>query len=272
MSCGIDSMYMLIRHLNSEFSAHNLTHLTIFNIGAFSNKKQFSWQCNHASQIAGEVGLPLIQVDSNFAEVIPESHVLTNSYRNLSLVFLLQKLFGRYYLSSTGYGIKTFSIENNDLRDCAYYDVLTCSCLSNTRLQFHSDGAAVTRLEKTKTIINSPLAQKYLHVCVADQGDNCGLCPKCRRTLLTLDALGALDSFKSILPVDIYKEHRREYYGYMFGQVLLGEEGDHFIPEIYDLLKSKVLFSSRLLGLYYACRRRLTKIRILRKIYSQLLK
>ncbi len=270
MSCGIDSMYMLKRHWKSDFPQHDLTHLAIFNIGAFSNGSQFAWQRQRAQKVASMVNMPLVSVDSNFSSVFNENHVLSNSFRNLSLVLLLQKLFGRYYLSSTGYGIKSFSIEDNEKRDSAYYDVLTCECLSSHRLQIHSDGAVATRLEKSKEICDFPIAQEYLHVCVADQGDNCGICPKCKRALLTFDALGVLDNFKEVLPIEDYKAKRNKYCGYMVGQLLLGNAGDHFMPEIHAHFKHGKGFLPFVLGCYFAMRSTLAKSVLLRKIYTKL--
>lgn len=54
------------------------------------------------------------------------------------------------------------------------------------------DDIEVTRFEKTAAISRSPVALEHLRVCWQPEV-NCGRCPKCVRTLLTLEALGVRD-------------------------------------------------------------------------------
>lgn len=55
----------------------------------------------------------------------------------------------------------------------------------------------VTRLEKIRRIATEPLVQRNLRVCWQNVADrlNCGRCEKCVRTMLSLDACGALGRF-----------------------------------------------------------------------------
>lgn len=55
----------------------------------------------------------------------------------------------------------------------------------------------VTRLEKIRRIAGEPIVQQHLRVCWQNIGDrlNCGRCEKCVRTMLSLDACGALAAF-----------------------------------------------------------------------------
>src|SRR5690606_7695740 len=68
MSCGVDSFYSLYSNLKSS---QPVTHLTIFNAGAFGNsggektRELFQTMINNASKVAQELNLPLIYVDSN---------------------------------------------------------------------------------------------------------------------------------------------------------------------------------------------------------------
>lgn len=43
-------------------------------------------------------------------------------------------------------------------------------------------------------------------------GKNCGRCEKCTRTLLALDALGALDKYRDVFDVDYYLSHKQSYF------------------------------------------------------------
>lgn len=65
--------------------------------------------------------------------------------------------------------------------------------LSSSRLRFVHDGATKTRVEKLEVIAEHPSVRNNLRVCFRSESDeNCGGCPKCLRTMLTLDLLGAL--------------------------------------------------------------------------------
>jgi hypothetical protein len=56
---------------------------------------------------------------------------------------------------------------------------------------------SVTRLEKIRAIAAEPLVQRHLRVCWKNVGQslNCGRCEKCVRTMVALDACGALGRF-----------------------------------------------------------------------------
>lgn len=254
MSCGIDSLYMAARHHRSRYDSYNLTHLLISNVGAFINSTQFEWQRRAAENVASEMGLPLIAIESNFSQLFPESHIVSHTYRNLAVAHALGKLFGVFYYSSSGEDLTSFSVISDEKSDCAHYDLLTCSCLSTRKLRLYSDGASVRRFEKTRSICSTSLAQNHLHVCVADSGENCGLCMKCRRTLLTLDALDALDSFGKVFDIAEYRRHRTGHLAYLYAQHLLGEKGDRQLNEAFLKLKKDINLYIRLKGFVLAIR------------------
>jgi hypothetical protein len=55
------------------------------------------------------------------------------------------------------------------------------------------DGAAATRVDKTRLLVTVPAALEALHVCWRSGTDeNCGACNKCYRAMLVLELLGAL--------------------------------------------------------------------------------
>jgi hypothetical protein len=69
---------------------------------------------------------------------------------------------------------------------------ITDPLLSSSRLRVIHDGASADRVEKLELLAGSPMALRELRVCFRSETDeNCGVCPKCVRTMLTLELLGA---------------------------------------------------------------------------------
>lgn len=66
-------------------------------------------------------------------------------------------------------------------------------------LEIQHRGAASDRHHKIAAIVDSEVAQQTLRVCWRNPGEafNCGRCEKCLRTMTTLAAYGALDSFET---------------------------------------------------------------------------
>ena len=70
---------------------------------------------------------------------------------------------------------------------------LTDVLFSTSGLRIMHDGAMYTRVEKTELVGRHEVALRNLHVCYAESSaDNCGTCPKCLRTMLTLELFGTL--------------------------------------------------------------------------------
>ena len=65
---------------------------------------------------------------------------------------------------------------------------------------------------------------------------NCGICKKCRRTLLTLDLIDKLDSFKGVFDIDYYNQYKKEYFDWMY---MRGNNGDRFCKNLSDLMVKK---------------------------------
>jgi hypothetical protein len=73
---------------------------------------------------------------------------------------------------------------------------LTDPLLSSSTMRIVHDGAEFTRIDKTRFIAASDIAQRHLRVCSIRESDgNCSNCNKCLRTMTTLYLLGALNSF-----------------------------------------------------------------------------
>lgn len=223
-SCGIDSFDAIKNHYNTSFSELNIDYLCLNNVGAFNEcyeeygkDKVKIERYKITEKVAKEMGIKLIMTDSNFAEEIPQNHYLTNTYSCCFAIYMLQKLWKRYYLASVGLDYSKFTIIDNDLEDSAHYDLLTLQCFSHEGLKIVNESGEKNRLDKTKNIADFKYAQKYLHVCI-NKPYNCGVCSKCRRTLVSLDALNKLDNFKEVFDIDYYKNNKKEYYIWLYSE------------------------------------------------------
>lgn len=250
-SCGVDSFSSIYNHIDSEYKELNLTHLCLNNVGAFNecysdygieNVKNERYETTR--KVSKEIGLDLIETDSNFAEVIKQNHYLTNTYSCCFAIYMLQKFWKTYYLASVGLDYSKFTIIDNDIEDSAHYDLLTLQCFSIPGLKIYSDCGEKNRLQKTSDIAEYSIAQKYLHVCI-HKPYNCGVCSKCMRTLTALDALNKLDNFKSVFDLDTYKKNKHKYYKWLYTQHV---NGDLMNEPTYDILKQRKDFK---IGLYY---------------------
>lgn len=91
------------------------------------------------------------------------------------------------------------------------------------------------------------MAQKNLNVCVSDTGVNCGHCEKCRRTLLILDGLGALEKFSKVFDVDAYRCNKWKYLGWALYRKWVGH-GD-MTNDALEALRRQIGFKSRAIAM-----------------------
>ncbi len=247
-SCGVDSFYSIAFHMNSSFPRNDLTHLCINNVGAFNEcyddygrEKAMNERYTETRKVATKAGLPLIETNSNFWDEFYQNHLRTHTYSSCFAVYMLQKLWRVYYYASSGYDFSLFSLKDNDLYSSDHYELLSLQCFSTSMLRIYSDGGEKDRFEKTEGIVSLPLAQQHLHVCIR-KPYNCGQCSKCRRTLLTLDALNALDDFSAVFDVEEYRKKLDANYLWLYSK---HKEHDDMVEPIYEKLLKKQSFSSR---------------------------
>jgi hypothetical protein len=241
LSCGVDSFYTVLKHLDKDLEGSRLTHLTYFNImnsaswqGREDSSRDFSnARINYVKPAADELGLKLVTVDSNLDRIYSSfNYLATFTFRFFGTVLALQKLFGKYYWSSG----HTFSQFNLTIDDIAYFDLLSVQCVSNENTTFYSTGSEITRLEKTEYISDFAVTYKFLNVCWVHLY-NCNKCDKCRRTMLGLYALGKLDIYGAVFDVNYFYQNRDEYLGHMLFEVIR-EKRNHqgYYNEIYQCL------------------------------------
>ncbi len=218
LSMGIDSFQAIFENSNDLFPKHKITHLTFLNAGAFYfGEENFYNMIPRVKKCADEMGLKLIVGDSNIHTILFGDYQITHTFYSLFCVFALRKLFSTYYYASAYPFIYFDCLDMSVIgKGAASYDLLTFYCLSDSQLKIHSAGAGVPiRIEKTRMIMDEPIVQKNLDVCMWHGNKNCGTCLKCRRTMLQLYILGTLDKFKDVFPVDYFNANIPEYIDWM---------------------------------------------------------
>ena len=207
-SAGIDSFYTIIKHLNSDEKEHNLTHLTFFKVGATGSyggeraDECYKLRIENLKSFAEQIDLPFLTLDSNISEYAKMSFNYIHTFRSMSAVLALQKLFCIYYYSS-GTTIDGFSL---NVVDAANYDLLNVKCFSVEGMNLYSTGLADNRLDKQKYIKDYIPTYKYLNVCNSE-AFNCSKCEKCLRTMAGFDCLGVLDKYKNVFDIKYYKKN-----------------------------------------------------------------
>ena len=245
MSCGIDSFHTLKNYLNPNDKSMKLTCLCLNNVGSLNTynelyngageEKVHEKIIENAKKIAKEVNLPLIITNSNVHKLFPNNYYRVHTFANMFSVFMMQKFYKTYYYSSAGLELNDFNVKDSFELDSGEYDLLNFYTLSTENLKIYSEGMEKTRLEKTIDIANFNLAQKNLHVCCSEDY-NCGICKKCRRTIMSLEAIGKLDDFKNVFDLEYYQKNKKEYYDWLDDVV---SKGDQMNLPTYKLLKQK---------------------------------
>lgn len=227
LSLGVDSFHAVASSFNSPYP---VTHLTLFNSGAFgdyggeTSRALFHKTIDSVSKAAKEMNLPLITIDSNISEVLNVSFVPTHSVRNLSFALLLPSLFSHFYYAS-GYPVSKFKLDPS-LADATHYDLLIAKALCTESFEVMIAGLHEDRIEKIATIAAFEPSTHHLNVCILadsneflnstnEQVQNCSKCFKCVKTMAAMDALGVLENYSEVFDLELYNSKRAEYLGWI---------------------------------------------------------
>ena len=210
ISCGVDSFYTLFKHKNTLDQKYEITHVCFFNAGSNGEyggekaRKLYNERILHIKEFCKEQNYKLVTVDSNMNELIKMNHEKRHTFTTLSCVYVLEKLFNKYYFAS-GLGFNGSHISEEDT---AFYDILNVHCLSNENIQFYCSGIETTRMKNVEFISQYSETYNWLNVCIKDQWENCCKCHKCIRTMTALDSIGKLENYRQVFDINYYKINR----------------------------------------------------------------
>jgi hypothetical protein len=242
ISCGVDSFTTLYEYTKLvPLDSYKLTHLTYLKVGAhdgqigrYDKEVQeglFQSQLSHVKAFCGRYGYKLIVVESNLTEIIDRMFGFYNyeqfhSFVNAGTILQLQKLFNRYYYSST-YCLDEFFVDVK--KDAAHYEGVLLPMLSTETTNFYSSNQAMSRIDKERLISDFEQSYEWLLVCWLHK-PNCGKCRKCIRTMLGLDFVGKLELYRACFNLDEYFKNRDKY----LKLIIQTKDRDYFMKELYD--------------------------------------
>lgn len=237
ISCGVDSFTTLYEYSKEKTPEnYKITHLTYFNVGAHHNhetlkgedvRNLYNKQLKNAQEFCKTYNYELIDIDSNVNDELPMLFAHTTTFRNVSTMMIIQKLFKIYY-HSPGYDLNDFSCKINI--DPAHYEHWLLPLLETENIRFIVSNKNLNRIEKTKLISDFNQTYDWLNVCREDSSPNCGKCDKCLRTLMALDALNKLDYYKNSFNIDEYLKNRKKYWK----DICYKRYSDSFLQEVYN--------------------------------------
>lgn len=234
ISGGVDSSYSIASTMSEENKSFRLTHGVCGNIGiyyGFHSKAQQNLE-KKCRKISKEAGINYMNIKSNVCvDIYEQAHAPIVPFIFMSMILAMQKLFKVYYFSSA-FTVKEFEMSE---ADAAYFDILTTQYLGTENLTFYSSGMEASRLEKVSYISAFPFTYHNLSVClnVTKNGNNCGRCAKCTRTMAELYVLKKLDLYKSVFDMEEFLQHPAYHWGY----ILLKSRTDPFCREIVERYK-----------------------------------
>lgn len=244
-SAGIDSFATLARYL-FEPTHQNLavSALAVFDVGAFGREGEphFTRAVSRCDAFAAAHGLRSLALRSNLDAVYRATTIgrpgfeKTNTFRNVAAALALEAGLSRYYVSSS---FAPHEIGVRDIYNPAFLDPILLPLLSTERMTLVSACAGLTRVEKTRLVAALPQAEQILDVCtrpwerIAGGPANCSHCPKCIRTLFTLEAIDRLDAFTAVFDVAGFRRRRDQHLGELQSSAAGGNSLD---AEVLNLL------------------------------------
>jgi hypothetical protein len=246
-SAGIDSFATLSRYLFEPIHQNlAVSALAVFDVGAFGRESEphFTRAASRCDAFASAHGLRSLALRSNLDAVYRSTTIgrpgfeKTNTFRNVAAALALEAGLGRYYVSSS---FAPHEIGVRDIYNPAYLDPILLPLLSTERMTLVSACAGLTRVEKTRLVAALPQAEPLLDVCtrpwerIAGASANCSHCPKCTRTLFTLEAIDRLDAFAAVFDIAGFRRRRDHHLGELQSSAAGGNSLD---AEVLNLLQA----------------------------------
>jgi hypothetical protein len=189
-SGGVDSFYTYLKHKNDTEPMGQVNTFLLVNGFDIDLRSKALWDetVKNVSAVAATEGVELITIESNIQKLLEP--ILSWDFAHggclAAVGLLLRNGFGRIYIPAS------FSAETQvpwgTHMDLDHF-------WSTEATKFIHDGTEASRVDKVRwQVAKSPTALKHLRVCYMNEiGEyNCGICPKCLRTMCNLYAARAL--------------------------------------------------------------------------------
>jgi hypothetical protein len=213
-SGGIDAFYSVWQHMreNEPIAALRHTHCLMVNGFNFDmhldHTDEFQRLVDVYEPMLQRLGIELVVARNNmqvFLEGVVEKtrkRVTTRETVIIAAVLMLGNLFSRFYLPGGG---------TYQLYGAHGWHPVGIPMMSSDETELFYDGGDATRVEKTLVLAQWEETYSKLRVCWRptvfnrETGiiENCCRCPKCLRTMITLDLAGALSRYETFpLPLE----------------------------------------------------------------------
>jgi len=250
-SAGVDSFCTVYDRYEMENDPdYKVNSFLFLNVGSHAcgghegdlnfQEKKFRQRYSYLKRFPDEIGLPFIPLNSNLHAFHPWGHQKTCTLTLVSGLLIMQAEYRRYYISSLGWSYtQMFEFYKTDInKDIAFLDPVVLPIFSTESMELIPDGTHYTRVQKTMHIVKYEPAKRYLNVCISGEGshENCSICGKCSRTLMTLSSAGLLSEFEAVFNSSRYKEKAEKRF--VREQVLL-QSTDPFAQGNIELAKKR---------------------------------
>jgi hypothetical protein len=196
-SGGVDSFFTILRHAEDGVGRLPIDELICVEGFDFPLQHSAAFQ-RHLRRLlrAGrELGKPVVWVATNLRETRLRDAPWAGLWHGPALASVglaLERRYRHLLIAASSVYEEAEPLGSHPLTD---------PLLSTGATQVVHDGASETRTEKTIRVAESDVALRALHVCYREhESENCGRCRKCSLTMVTLAALGRLESCETFPP------------------------------------------------------------------------
>lgn len=214
LSGGVDSFHILSDYyLDCQWPSRKITHLTFNDVGSHGTgdyHRVALERRDRVRRVASELCLPLFEIRSNFADLLELDFQQTHTARNVSAAYMFATECSTFMYATSGNGLSDTGIYKS--QDMAHADLILLPLFSTDQMRCLSPDARHLRSDKIARICSHKIVQENLDVCqmLVPTGDkiNCSHCPKCIRTMITLEYLGHLQDFEKVFHIDHYEKNK----------------------------------------------------------------
>ena len=251
MSGGVDSFYTVKCYgSDSVEKDKRLTHLSYYNSAylfkpyILDNSLEAIYKDARAIRaiilesikaIALQKGYPLVVTNTNLdRDYYRGGLIFTAMYRFLACTLALEHLYSLYISSSSGH--ESSLVKASLFAPTQSYEEVLCRSLRTETLRYMSSDKCL-RTEKIREIADDELFRKYAKVCfdTGRNGENCGVCFGCLKTIIPLDLQGKLDGFEKSFDLDTYRRNKEELFRF-FVEFSKNSEADATRTMVHQLL------------------------------------